>query len=270
MGGSPKWHSSASIPQQISTIRFLAFRNRGPGRWILRSAGKRFPVRAQSSRPTAHPWGNLSRRMPDPGAGSISMPEPQGSTLCDPETFETLLKELGSFTVADVLPLVHQRWEESGGTGGVVPRRRVLPVYPASWNPGNAGEDQIPWLVLFQSLEERLNQMVGVLARLSAGEKVVLPSPVPLRISEKGLSFASSRPYDPGQPLFLLLDLPVFPPAELQVRARVLGVRESSSETPPFRYTVLALFEALSPRLSDQLVQYMVARQREAIQEGFR
>ena len=208
--------------------------------------------------------------MPEPGAGSISMPESQGTTLCDPETFETLLKELGSFTVADVLPLVHQRWEESGGTGWVVPRRRVLPVYPASWNPGNAGEDQIPWLVLFQSLEERLNQMVGVLARLSAGEKVVLPSPVPLRISEKGLSFASSRPYDPGQHLFLLIDLPVFPPAELQVRARVLGVRESSSETLPFRYTVLALFDKLSPRLSDQLVQYMVARQREAIQEGFR
>ncbi|MHB1285054.1 MAG: PilZ domain-containing protein [Leptospirales bacterium] len=198
------------------------------------------------------------------------MPETQGGALCDPKTFEKLRKELGSFTVTDVFPMAHHPWGDDNGKGELVPRRRVLPVYPASWNPGNVGEDQIPWFVLFQSMEERLNQIVGVLARLSAGEKVVLPSSVPLQISEKGLSFESDCPYVPGQFLFLLMDLPVFPPVEIQVKARVLAVRDAHSGNSPPRYTVLALFEDLSPRLCDQLVQYMVVRQRESIHSNSR
>ncbi|MHB8423135.1 MAG: PilZ domain-containing protein [Leptospirales bacterium] len=179
-----------------------------------------------------------------------------------------LLQELGSFSVNDTIPLAHQRWDGRGGKEGLIPRRKVLPVYPSSWNPGNIGEDQIPWLVLFQSFEERLNQVVGILASLSAGEKVVLPVSVPLQISEKGISFSSPQPYSSGDVLFLLLDLPIFPPVEIQAKARVLGVLDESSGNPPFPYLVLALFEELSPRMSDHLVQYIVARQREEIQEG--
>lgn len=198
------------------------------------------------------------------------MPESQGVSLCDSGTYETLFRELGTFFVSDVLPLDHRRWDGAVGNGAIVPRRRVLPVYPSSWNPGNMGDDQIPWLVLFQSLEERMNQIVGVLARLSAGEEVVLPASVPVKVSEKGISFSSARPYSSGEILSLLFDLPVFPPVEIQSKARVLGVLDKNPGDPSIRYMVLALFEELHPRMSDHLVQYIVARQREAIQEGFR
>ncbi len=172
-------------------------------------------------------------------------------------------KVLGEFTVFDVLPLVFQTPADRGA-GSLVPRRPVLPIYPSSWTSGSS-EDQIPWLVLFQSMEERLNQMMLILARLSSGEKVNLPVPVPVEISSTGMVFPSEKAYSSGESLHILIDLPVFPPLEMDVLAHVSACSLSSREPGT---DVLVGFDSLSAGLRDSLLQYIVVRQREEIRQG--
>ena len=170
---------------------------------------------------------------------------------------------LGEFTVFDVLPLVIQSPAERTA-GFLVPRRPVLPIYPSSWTSGSS-ENQIPWLVLFQSMEERLNQMMLILARLSSGEKVRLPVPVKVEISASGLVFPSEHSYPAEEPLHLLIDLPVFPPMEMDVLAHVSGCSPSSEGSGT---DVLVAFDPLPAGLRDRLLQYIVVRQREEIRQG--
>ncbi len=188
------------------------------------------------------------------------------SSLLVREDFtERKRKILGDFTVIDTLPLVIQTSSDSNA-GFLVPRRPVLPVYPSSWVSGSS-EDQIPWLILFQSMEERLNQMMLILARLSSGEKVRLPVPVPVEISSSGMVFSSEEPYPAGESLHLLIDLPVFPPLELDTRVRVIA-SFSPEDRSGEQTEVLVSFDSLSSGLRDRLLQYIVVRQREEIRQG--
>ncbi len=193
------------------------------------------------------------------------MPEaPPEVTLCDRETFEGLKKEMGPFFVSDVFPIAHDSARSESPDETLVPRRRILPVYPSSWG---SREEQVPWLFLFQSLDERLNQMMTVLGKVSRGETVVFPRPSCVQISGTGLLFGSHRPYEPDERIVLLLDLPVFPPVEIQTAGRVLGSMKGDGKGGNDPYCVVALFEKMSPRFQDQLVQYIVVRQREEIQD---
>ncbi len=198
-------------------------------------------------------------------AVSIFMPErtPSGKLLGEKEFSARKREVLGDFTVFDVLPLVIQSPEDRNA-GSLVPRRSVLPIYPASWTSGPS-ENQIPWLVLFQSMEERLNQMMLILARLSSGEKVRLPVPVKVEISSSGIVFPSDFSYPENEALHLLIDLPIFPPMEMDVLARVSACAQSPEGT---RTDVLVAFDPLPSGLRDQLLQYIVVRQREEIRQG--
>jgi hypothetical protein len=193
------------------------------------------------------------------------MPEkPPEATLCDRETFEGLKKEMGPFFVSDVFPIAHESARSASPGETLVPRRRILPVYPSSWG---AQDEQIPWLLLFQSLDERLNQMMTVLGKVSRREAVVLPKPSYVQISGSGLMFGSHVLYEPDERIVLLLDLPVFPPVEIETAGRVLGAMKGDGQDGADPYRVVALFEKMSPRFQDQLVQYIIVRQREEIQE---
>jgi len=196
---------------------------------------------------------------------SIFMPErmPSGKLLGEKEFSVRKREVLGDFTVFDVLPLVIESPAERKA-GSLVPRRSVLPIYPASWTSGPS-ENQIPWLVLFQSMEERLNQMMLILARLSSGEKVRLPVPVRVEISSSGMVFPSEHSYPENEALHLLIDLPVFPPLEIDLLAHVSACTLSSEGTGT---EVLVAFDSLPTGLRDQLLQYIVVRQREEIRQG--
>jgi len=65
--------------------------------------------------------------------------------------------------------------------------------------------------------------------------------------------------------LHLLIDLPVFPPMEMDVLARVSACAQSPEGT---RTDVLVAFDPLPSGLRDQLLQYIVVRQREEIRQG--
>lgn len=196
----------------------------------------------------------------------IFMPDEELRSGSGREAFISLKKKtLGEFTVHDVLPMVVQTVPEKT-SGSLVPRRSILPVYPSSWTSGPS-EGQIPWLVLFQSMEERLNQMMVILARISSGEPVRLPKPVQVEISEAGILFRSERMYPSGDVLHLLIDLPVFPPVELEACARAVGAVDCGGEEGG-RYEILASFEGLPVDLRDRLLQYIVVRQREEIRHG--
>lgn len=194
------------------------------------------------------------------------MPDtPPEANLCDRETFEGLKKEMGPFFVSDVFPIAHASVDSGGSGGTLVPKRRILPVYPSSW--GNQDE-QVPWLLLFQSLDERIHRIMAVLDKMSRGEEVSLPGPASLQISGAGIAFGSRVPYRSGERIVLQLDLPVFPPADIETAARVLGSTKGEPNDGPEPYRVVALFETMAPRSQDQLVQYIVVRQREEIQEA--
>lgn len=229
------------------------------GRSLPVPARKRLNRKLSPTIRTAHPAAKE--------ADLIFMPDAEPRSGSGREEFISLKKKtLGEFTVHDTLPMVVQTLPEKI-SGSLVPRRSILPVYPSSWTSGPS-EGQIPWLVLFQSMEERLNQMMVILARISSGEPVRLPIPVPVEISEAGILFSSERMYPEGDILHLLIDLPVFPPVELETRARAVGAVDRGREEEG-RYEILASFEGLPVDLRDRLLQYIVVRQREEIRHGY-
>ena len=257
----------ASTRQQTWTTLFRA-REMPPAtlKTPCRHGGKSLPVpdRKKLNRklsPTIRPACPAAKE-----AALIFMPDREPRSGSGGEEFISLKKKtLGEFTVHDILPMVVQTLPEKT-SGSLVPRRSILPVYPSSWTSGSS-ESQIPWLVLFQSMEERLNQMMVILARISSGEPVRLPKPVLVEISEAGILFRSERMYPAGDVLHLLIDLPVFPPVELEARARAVGSSDRGREEEG-RYEVLASFEGLPVDLRDRLLQYIVVRQREEIRHG--
>jgi hypothetical protein len=77
--------------------------------------------------------------------------------------------------------------------------------------------------------------------------------------------FPSEHSYPEDEALHLLIDLPVFPPLEIDLLAHVSACTLSSEGTGT---EVLVAFDSLPTGLRDQLLQYIVVRQREEIRQG--
>lgn len=144
-------------------------------------------------------------------------------------------------------------------------RRRPLITFP---HASTLSDAEIPWVGLYQSLDLRMGRILDSLDRISRGEPLVLPRVVPVRISEKALTFFFSEPVPANSTGSVTVELPTLPVFEIESDLSVIKCDPwpSGTENSSFPgYAVTGEWVGLGGETRESLVQYLVLRQRELL-----
>lgn len=182
------------------------------------------------------------------------MPEASASPLGEPSSHPSL-------NVEDRLPLL---FLPDDGQEPTLPlsspafRRRPLIAFPRA---ASLPESEVPWVGLFQSLDMRLGRILDSLGRLSRGEPLLLPEVLPIRLSEVAATFPTRTSPPPGSSGRLLVELPTLPVFEIDCPVAVI----SCQPQPSGGNLVTALWKGLEGEMHENLLQYLILRQREIL-----
>ncbi len=161
----------------------------------------------------------------------------------------------------DRLPLLYLSDDTGGASLPLAPpafRRRPLIAFPRA---ATLPESEVPWVGLFQSLDMRLGRILDSLGRLSRGEPLLLPEVVPVRLSEAAATFSSRTAPAPGTSGRLLVELPTLPVFEIDCPVTVA----SCQPQPSGGNLVTVLWKGLEGEMHENLLQYLILRQREIL-----
>jgi len=146
---------------------------------------------------------------------------------------------------------------------------QLLPSEPVVLAPSSwfMDDDRQPWLALFQAMDERMGRIEAVLERMSRGERVSLPHPLEVILSDRGVVFSDGNQYPPESRLRLVMDLPSFPPCHLVLHAIVRDLSPFAPELFDGRAT-LAEFAPMDAVSRETLIRYLVVKSRSEIRKG--
>jgi len=145
----------------------------------------------------------------------------------------------------------------------VLPSETVI-LAPSGWF---MDDDRQPWMALFQAMDERMGRIEAILERMSRGEKVSLPHPLEVILSDRGVVFANGNHYSPGSRLRLVMDLPSFPPCHLVLDAIVRDLAQFGSDLFGGMAT-LAEFVSMDGVSEETLIRYLVVKSRSEIRKS--
>lgn len=169
-------------------------------------------------------------------------------------------------SVEDRLPLLFLPGVPAGAADQPFSRRRrPLIAFPRA---SSLPDSEIPWVGLYQSLDLRMGRILDSLDRLSRGEPLRLPRVVPVRVSERALTFFAREPFDQGIKGGVILELPTLPVCEIDCDLTVLKCEpwpEEGALLPDAGYSVTGSWSGLEGEMRESLLQYLVLRQREVL-----
>lgn len=143
--------------------------------------------------------------------------------------------------------------------GGASRRRRPLIAFP---NASGLSDAEIPWIGLYQSLDLRMAQILDSLDRLSRGVPLLLPRVVPVRLSERALTFQSPDRLEPGRSGSVTVELPTLPVREIGCDLRILECLPGQGDAG---FIVTGEWVGLGTEMREALLQYLILRQRETL-----
>lgn len=154
-------------------------------------------------------------------------------------------------------------------------RRRPLIAFP---HAANLTDEEIPWIGLYQSLDLRMGRILDSLDRLSRGESLRLPVVVPVRISERAITFFSRTSHEEGLSGSVTVELPTLPVREIGCDLRVVRCEAWPGHLPGpppgpghagtahgSGYAVTGTWVEMGGDARESLVQYLILRQREIL-----
>jgi len=110
-----------------------------------------------------------------------------------------------------------------------------------------------------EALDAKLNYLIGINTLNAANHSDLKERPINLSIT--GASFVSEEPYRQGDPIFMTIVLPSFPPLALELLEEVMWARKTS-EGDPF---IGVKFCYRCDEEEDSVAKYVFRRHREMI-----